>query len=179
VTVIRVNAFSSCHKLSSICIPNSVKRIEHFAFASCSSLVSISVEDSNRVYYSKNDCVIERDTERLIFGTKKSIIPDSVRIIGKYAFYDCSGLTSIVIPDGVTKIEESAFGGCYNLKSITFPRNLSIIEGYIFEHCTELTIRFKRSRPLFRPKDWNKNWNKHHMFDRRAKRFSIKWNCKE
>ncbi|MDY4412544.1 MAG: leucine-rich repeat domain-containing protein, partial [Eubacteriales bacterium] len=47
-------------------------------------------------------------------------IPDSVTSIGKYAFYNCSGLTSITIPDSVTSIGNSAFSGCTSLTYIKF-----------------------------------------------------------
>ena len=46
------------------------------------------------------------------------IIPNSVTTIGKYAFYDCSGLTSVTIPNSVTSIGYGAFSGCLGLTSI-------------------------------------------------------------
>ena len=33
-------------------------------------------------------------------------------VIGSYAFYGCSGLTSLTLPAGITKIGSSAFYGC-------------------------------------------------------------------
>ena len=36
----------------------------------------------------------------------------SVTSIGTYAFYHCSGLTSVTIPNSVTSIGTSAFEGC-------------------------------------------------------------------
>jgi hypothetical protein len=47
-------------------------------------------------------------------------IPDSVTIIGPFAFSDCSSLTSINIPSGVIRIDISAFSYCTSLTSITF-----------------------------------------------------------
>ena len=40
---------------------------------------------------------------------KKAVIKDGVTNSGDYAFYGCSGLTSITIPNSVTSIEAFAF----------------------------------------------------------------------
>ena len=48
------------------------------------------------------------------------IIPDSVTSIVDYAFWGCSGLTSITIPDSVNSIGSSAFEGCSRLTDIYF-----------------------------------------------------------
>jgi hypothetical protein len=48
------------------------------------------------------------------------MIPNSVRSIGDYAFYNCSGLTSVTIPDSVTSIGQDAFSGCSSLAIVTF-----------------------------------------------------------
>ena len=51
-------------------------------------------------------------------GTSGTVtIPDTVNgltvtDIGSYAFYNCSGLTSINIPNSVTSIGDDAFSGC-------------------------------------------------------------------
>ena len=38
--------------------------------------------------------------------------------IGQYAFWGCSGLTSVTIPNGVTSIGNGAFSGCTQLNSV-------------------------------------------------------------
>ena len=43
---------------------------------------------------------------------KKVTIPDTVKEIGSYTFYDCDSLTNIQIPASVTKIESGAFLNC-------------------------------------------------------------------
>ena len=42
----------------------------------------------------------------------------SVKSIGGYAFYECTGLTSVTIPNSVTSIGDRAFEGCTGLTSI-------------------------------------------------------------
>ena len=66
-------------------------------------------------------------------------VPENVRIIGKEAFKDCSGLKNIIIPDSVTTIEDSAFAGCSNLTSLEFPNSITSIGDCAFEGCSSLT----------------------------------------
>ena len=63
----------------------------------------------------------------------------SITSIGKYAFSNCSGLTSITIPSGVTSIEEYAFSSCSGLTSITIPSSVTSIGGGAFFDCSGLT----------------------------------------
>ncbi len=72
-------------------------------------------------------------------GLKSVTIPDSVTIIGDYAFYKCTGLTSITIPDGVTSIGRSVFNNCTGLKSVTIPDGVTSIGSSAFYYCTGLT----------------------------------------
>ena len=86
-------------------------------------------------------------------------IPDSVRSIGKGAFFGC-GFTFIHIPDSVTSIGKDAFMGCRftsihipdsvtsigkgafslsSLKSIHLPNNLISIESHVFWGCKAIT----------------------------------------
>lgn len=59
----------------------------------------------------------------------------TVTSIGKSAFSDCSGLTSITIPNAVTSIGNYAFSGCSSLKTITFGTGLLEVENKAFYNC--------------------------------------------
>ena len=59
--------------------------------------------------------------------------------LGDYAFYGCSGLTSLTIPSGVTKIGAGAFFCCYGLISLTIPSSVTAIGSGAFNGCSGLT----------------------------------------
>ncbi len=66
-------------------------------------------------------------------------IPNSVTEIGEAAFKDCSGLTSINIPKSVKWIVKYTFSGCSGLTSITIPNSVKWIGEYAFSDCSGLT----------------------------------------
>ncbi|MBQ3630603.1 MAG: leucine-rich repeat protein [Prevotella sp.] len=81
-----------------------------------------------------------------LYSGSVSIPPDvtfngrtlEVKAIGKYAFYKCSGLTSITIPNSVTSIGNMAFGQCKGLKKVTIPDAVKTIGNYAFWECSNL-----------------------------------------
>jgi hypothetical protein len=72
-------------------------------------------------------------------GLTSVTIPESVTSIGNYAFRGCSGLTSVTIPESVTSIGYYAFCGCSGLTSVTIPEGVTSIGSCAFENCSSLT----------------------------------------
>ena len=66
-------------------------------------------------------------------------IPSSVTSIHMYAFAYCSGLTNLVIPSGVTTIVRNAFSGCSGLTSLNIPSSVTSIGESTFSGCSGLT----------------------------------------
>ncbi len=58
---------------------------------------------------------------------KTILIPETVKYIGRSAFYLCSSLEDISLPDAVTRIEDYTFYGCSALKPFELPNDLAYI----------------------------------------------------
>ena len=91
-------AFMGCINLQRICIPETIRNIDRYAFLGCTSLIS-------------------RDNDELR-------IPNSVTDIGEYAFMGCLSLNKLTIPDRTTNIHNYALMGCINLNTLSMPRNV-------------------------------------------------------
>ncbi len=72
-------------------------------------------------------------------GLTSVTIPEGVTSIGDVAFYNCTGLTSVTIPASVTSIGYSAFYNCTGLTSVTIPEGVTSIGNYAFYNCIGMT----------------------------------------
>lgn len=120
VTAIGDSAFFCCFSIKSVFIPNSITHIGKRAFNECPNLDVITVASDNPVYDSREDCngLIETSTNKLIYGCKTTLIPNSVTAIGDYAFEGCLGLYSITFHKNITSIGSYAFQDCQDLDNI-------------------------------------------------------------
>lgn len=137
-------AFMGCANLRSIHIPSTVYSIFETAFMFCPRLCSIEISVDNKYYDSRegSNAIISRKSDVLEVGCVGSKIPQSVKAIGRYAFYWCVGLDSLIVPEGVEKIDEDAFSGCFNLKYVSLPNSLRSLESGAFAECQSLDSIF-------------------------------------
>ena len=120
----------------------------------------------NGKYVSQIDC----DGFYEYYKMKSIKLPDTIKIIGSYAFGRCINLSSINIPYGVNTIETYAFSHsgvsnvnipksvntimdhtfefCSNLKSIYLPNSITRLGRTIFFGCENLTVCCEERKPL-------------------------------
>ena len=167
-TILGWGSFSDCSRLASVTIPDSVTDVMDYAFQGCLGLTSVHITDlakwcaisfrmpaSNPLYYAHNlylngslvkdltipDGVTSIETWAFFdcSGLTSVTIPKSTTSIGGYAFDGCSGLTSVTIGNGVTSIGNGAFSGCSGLTSVTIPDSVTSIGSEAFRDCSGLT----------------------------------------
>lgn len=88
--------------------------------------------------------VLERYIEE--DGITEVAIPYGVRVISKYAFWNCRSLTAVSIPVGVIRIHDRAFWNCRRLKTVNLPDSVVSIGCSAFLDCTNLeSIRIPKN----------------------------------
>ena len=155
------NAFANNMGLSSISIPNTVKRIGNYAFTGCYNLYSVyfggtqeewcniifdDETSSNPLYghgplYFNNqeltELVIKEGTVEVdsrfcrCNSIEKVVLPSSVKVLLEEAFSNCRNLKEINIPYGVTTIGACAFSDT-GLESIDIPDTVTEIGNQAF-----------------------------------------------
>ena len=125
LSIIGAYAFSGTG-ITSVYIPATVNSIgagytNSNIFHNCTALESIVIDADNPYYDSRDNCnaIIRKSNNELISGCKNTVIPSTVTAIRDYAFYGCTGLTSITIPGAVTSIGNQAFYNCTGLTEMT------------------------------------------------------------
>lgn len=119
---------SSCTRLTSVVVPNSVTEIGFSAFAYVRSLKSVVLGNKVETIGGWAFC----DT-----GLTEINLPASLRYIGYRAFEGCD-FESIDLPEQLEYIGENACEGCKNLKSIRIPASVKEIGENAFGVCSNL-----------------------------------------
>lgn len=117
-------AFSTS-KIASIVLPETVYKIEDYAFAGCGQLKSIAV--------SRSVSTIGTGAFTGCSNLESVDFSKNAAEIGARVFDGCGALKSVVLPEGLTLIGENAFRGTMSLTELSFPTSLqSIGEGAFY-----------------------------------------------
>lgn len=125
------NASSTSQWLTSILLPETVKRIDDHAFDNCRDLRALDLPEglTDIGGYAFYGCT----------GFTSFVFPESLSSIGSYAFHGCSGLTSLDLPDGLMSVGDHAFYSCTGLTSVSLPLNLVEVGRDAFASCSKLS----------------------------------------
>ena len=147
VTSIGNYAFYGCYRLvevynkSTLSITAGSSSYGHVAYYAKNVY---TIEGGSKLMTDENGYVIYTDGDEKILvaytGTNTELVlPSYITKIYQYAFYDCSGLTSVTIGNSVTSIGKYAFSGCYRLTSVTIGNSVTSIGDWVFAYCKGLT----------------------------------------
>lgn len=128
LTIIKAQIFRNCTSLKSISFPSTIAHMgmNYGDYGNYIGIItdvpmleSITVAEGNETYKVENGCLIEKETNTVLLGTKNAVIPKYVTYIGRGAFHG-SGIESVCIPASTVSIGQNAFTNCKKLKDITF-----------------------------------------------------------
>lgn len=74
----------------------------------------------------------------VVSSLEEITIPNTVTVIGEYAFSGCLYLKSLVLPRYLKAIGSRAFDSCMLLTELTIPQGVSVLESLTFAYCTNL-----------------------------------------
>ena len=131
VTKIGFKAFSECHSVKYLRIPEGVTCIGSKAFSNCTSLADI--------YLPNTLTVIGENAFEYCTSLTGIQITENVETIGNGAFSYCASLDSVDLPYKITELSNDLFHQCRSLKEIWIPESVVSIGENTFAFCESLT----------------------------------------
>lgn len=116
-------AFEECTSLEIINLPKSVKYIADRAFADCTRLRDVTV----------NGASVSVDDDA--FSGCKGISDITVKSTNQVKYFPRKYITSVTLIDGATTIGKSAFSSCSSLEEVTIPDTVTAIKANAFKGC--------------------------------------------
>ncbi len=141
-------AFYGCQNVKSVSIPVTLRGIAVAAFKACPNLDKVYITDleswCKMTFSAAESNPLNNNQSKLYLNGEEVTnlaVPDDAAIssIAKYAFYNCSSLTSASFSNVITSIENEAFKGCKNLVTLTLPESITTIKPQAFSGCSKLT----------------------------------------
>lgn len=109
------SAFSNCYSINSVWLPDSVEKIDEFAFNDCTNLCSI--------HFGKNVKQIGRSCFRGDKHLTETELPGTIKELTSYSFAYCITLDSLKINEGTQSIHPDTFFGTY-IEKLFIPSSL-------------------------------------------------------
>ena len=134
-------AFSSCEKLVSVMLPETITSIGETLFYECPLIENIVVNGNGGVYSSEYGVLYKGNSLAVYPQGKADVkfnIPAGTDSICDYAFLGNQNLKNVILPDSVKAIGNGAFSGCSALTSVTIGENVKSIGIYAFFNCLSL-----------------------------------------
>ena len=129
VEKLAIYAFLNCTGITSVTIPDTIKKITWQSFAGCTNLVSVTIPNSVTN--------IDNEAFQNCSALESITIPKSVTWIGGNVLKGCVSLTNATINASVTSMA-GIFDGCKNLECVTIPDSVTNIGNELFKDCTRL-----------------------------------------
>lgn len=151
VTELEGFAFAYCDSLESLTLLNPIEKLPEWLCAGCDSLQSVTIPSSvtsigRRCFWDSGLTNIHipegiKTIESMAFAysdLEAVTFPNTLEVIGDYAFTGCNNLTKVEFPKSVETISGSAFAECDSLQSVRLPDNLKTIVEGSFDRCENL-----------------------------------------
>jgi hypothetical protein len=87
---------------------------------------------------------------------KSILIPDSVKVIGEYAFSGCSSLKVIAITPRVKVLDGNTFEGCDSLRKIIAPRGINLVGSWKLKQEFDEMYKYELDIEYYDYEDWDK-----------------------
>ena len=120
-------------KDTSYTIPDSISSVEELAFAGCSYLEELTINETLNCYWYDEDWdeYIEEES-RFEKCTSLKVVNINCESINYYDFRECENLTTVNIGENVENIDYGAFASCPNLTEVNIPKTVTEIDNYAF-----------------------------------------------
>ena len=153
LTYLGSSAFEQCDSLVTAYIPGSVNNNIQYVFYGCDALASVTLGQGLTAVgrYCFAECPALStvsfpstmgDIGESAFantGLETLYLPDSVTILGDYAFSGCFRLESIRVPAGITEFGNQVFSYCSALQTVKLEEGLTTLGKSTFLYCKSLT----------------------------------------
>lgn len=149
--IINRDSFINFKQLASITLPKNFNQFDPLWFATCDMLTRINVDPNSPHFKSVDGVLYNKDGSILVYYPKGKLeninstehgvfhIPQTVRIIGKYAFSHNKALRKVIFDDSVKTLSDNAFYDCINLENVSLNSQLTHIGNQCFYNNVKLS----------------------------------------